>query len=75
MPSGIIQGAMCGGERDIELLAQRAEVVTACSRHQHGCEFVGIECLLVLKQARFAEEANIKFDVVPQDGSIANEGS
>jgi hypothetical protein len=63
-----------GGQGNAKLFAERAEVVTAGGGHQNGGEFEGVDGLLILEETRFAQKADIKFDVMPEDGCIANEG-
>ena len=45
---------MSGWQQNAKLFAKCAEVVAAGGGHEHGGEFVGIECLLVFEESRLA---------------------
>ena len=72
--AGIVDGAMRFAEDDTKLVAKRAQAITRSGRHQDSCQFVGVDDRVSLKGAVALEEADVKADVLPQDGMVADEG-
>jgi len=61
-------------EQDTELLAERAEVVTAGGGHQHSGEFVGVNHFVVLQDAALLQKTQIETDVMSYNWSVTDKG-
>jgi len=72
--AGIVDGAMRIAKDDAKLVAERAQAISRRGWHQHRCQFVRVDDRVYLKSSVALEEADVKADILPQDGKIANEG-
>ena len=66
---------MAAGQEDVELLTEDAQIVASGGGHEHSRQFVGVNGEIVVEDALLAQEADIKLDVVSEDGVAADKVS
>ena len=70
--AGVIDGSVGVAKDDPELLGERTQAIARSRGQQNRSHLVGVDNGVLLERAEFLKEADIKTDILSQNGMIAN---
>ena len=69
----VVERAVRGGQDHAQIFRQRPEVVAPGGRQQHRGQIVSVQRVVVSQYALGAQEAEVKLDIMANDGHVADE--